>query len=615
MSGDPTRQCRGGSVDWLTPAQVALMLSGIPLALVFGYLYLSSRESHLGLWTGAWFAYTAAAGTELAYSQSLVPSADVWFVVARMLNVACGLLLLAGTLVFLGRRTSRLWLVAAIAVAAWAAVAVFVLDSLFAAALPSVAFLGFAGIFTGAVWIRSHTGRQARIAGWVFVLWGLHMLNYPFLREVEWFAPAGFALGALFAYLVAFAVLIAHFDRIRASLSESERRYRGLFHKSRSVMLLVDPKDGRIVDANEAAERYYGWTLDELTSMYITDINMLSADEVRAEMTMATEEERSHFVFEHRRADGSVRDVEVYSGPAEVSGRRLLYSIIHDISDRRRAERELAEYKERLESLVEERTHELTGARERLETALHAKDAFLANMSHELRTPLNSIIGFSGLLAQELAGPLTEEQRRQIEMVQSSGAHLLALVNDLLDLTALDSGRTNPSLGVTDVCEVVRGFARRIEPMCAEKGLALVVSGCEPSDSRLLVTDCRFVEQILWNIVGNAIKFTDEGSIAIAIDSEPNGVAISVTDTGIGIEREDIDLVFEDFSQLDAVHGAKNLGTGLGLAISRRLAAMLDGHIEVDSEPGRGSTFTLHVVDHGRSRVEAASSDLVMEDM
>ncbi len=598
-------------MTWLLHAQGAVLAGAVVLVAVFAYLAVTTGQSHLRVWTWAWVAYAARITLELVLTTNVSESVAAPLVIggAQVLNIASGLLLLVGTMYFVGRGVSPVWYGAAILAIGWSVATLAAGASYLTVTVPGFAFLGIASILTGRAWLTSGTRGWSTVVGWAFIAWGVHRLNFPFLGEVEWFAPVGYALGAGFAYIVAFSVLIAHFERVRASLRESERRYRDLFDKSKSVMLLVDPAGGSIVDANEAAERFYGWTRAELTSMRITDINMLSPEEVESEMAKAAEEKRSHFIFPHRRADGSVCDVEVYSGPADIGDRTLLYSIIHDISDRRAAERELAEYKDSLEELVEERTRELTETNERLEAAQRAKDVFLANMSHELRTPLNSVIGFSGLLAKGKAGELTPEQMHQAEMIHASGRHLLALVNDLLDVSAIDSGRTRPSFAVVDVCELVESFARQVEPLCREKGLSLETAVCG-GGSHELVTDRRFVEQILWNIVGNAIKFTEVGGITIGVTTEPNGVAIAVTDTGIGIAHDDLGRIFDDFAQLDAIHAAKNVGTGLGLAISQRLAALLDGHLEVESEPGRGSTFTLHVVDHGRARaVHAAAVD------
>ncbi len=589
-------------MEWLIPAQIAAVIASTVLVAVFGYLYAIGREDYLGLWAGAWVAHLGRTALEVVDAFAVDSVSPLLLGGAHLLNIASGVLLLAGTWRFLGRRVSPWWYVPAAAAAVWTIIAVATGASTFVASVPGFVFLGLASIATGFAWLSSAAGSWARLSGLVFVLWGIHRLDYPFMRGVEWFAPVGYALGAFFAQLVAFTVLVAHFEKGRTSLSDSERRYRELFDKSGSVMLLIDPQDGALVDANEAAQEYYGWSHEELTSMRISDINTLSSEELSAEMAAASVEKRTHFLFAHRHSDGTVSDVEVYTGPADVGDRRLLYSIVHDITARRQAERELAEYKAGLEELVEHRTQQLTEASERLEGSQRTKDAFLANMSHELRTPLNSIIGFSGLLAGGHAGSLTPEQARQAEMIQASGRRLLALINDLLDVSAIDSGRTTPSFAVVDVCELIGSFARMIEPLCREKSLSLSVDGCGAADSLLLVTDSRLLEQVLWNLVGNAIKFTDTGGVRLSVSSEPGGAAIAVSDTGPGIREEDLDRVFEDFTQLEAVHGAKNLGTGLGLSIARRLSAMLDGTLEVASEPGRGSTFTVHLVDHGRSR-------------
>ncbi len=586
-------------MGWLVPAQVAQTVGGLLLFAVFGYLYASRRDSHLALWAAAWAAYTLRSALEVGSSLAEGGPWALLYGAAQVANVVSGLLLLIGTLRFLGARESRVWHLAAGAASVWAVAAVASGASTFAISVPGFLYLGVASIVTGVVWLRRSITRWGRVAGWIFVAWGIHRLDYPLLRGVEWFAPIGYMAGAAFAHLVAFCVLIAYLDRDRDSLAESEERYRELFDRSKSVMLLIDPESARIVDANDAAVRYYGWPREELTAMSITDINTLSAEEVRAEMGRAAEESRDHFLFCHNRAGGVASDVEVYSGPVTVGGRTMLYSIVHDITERREAERELARHKEHLEELVAERTAELRETNERLEAATRAKDVFLANMSHELRTPLNSIIGFSGILEQQLVGPLSEEQLRQVSMIRSSGDHLLSLVNDLLDLSAIDAGRTRPAPEAVDLTAALRASVAAIAPLCERSGLSLDVE--LPADPVVFRSDRRFIDQIMWNLLGNAVKFTAEGGVAVTLLARGGVASIEVCDTGPGIPPRERERVFDDFVQLSALNVAKSEGTGLGLSISRRLARMLGGDL-VCGEPrdgAAGARFVLTLRDLG----------------
>lgn len=239
---------------------------------------------------------------------------------------------------------------------------------------------------------------------------------------------------------------------------------------------------------------------------------------------------------------------------------------------------------------MSERTAELSRAYADLERASHAKDAYLANMSHELRTPLNSVIGFSELLLRGLAGELTEEQRRQIKMINESGLHLLGVVDGILDLARIAAGAidVNPqSIDLSELCETI---VRRAEPMLAPRGVALKI---EIEAGVQVVTDPVLLEQVLWNILGNAAKFTERGAVSVGLSGDAKEVRIVVSDTGRGLREEDQWRVFEMFVRIEDEHGARSDGTGLGLPISKRLVEVLGGRIEFESEFGRGSTFTV----------------------
>ncbi|MGO9413932.1 MAG: PAS domain S-box protein [Syntrophobacteraceae bacterium] len=234
---------------------------------------------------------------------------------------------------------------------------------------------------------------------------------------------------------------------------------------------------------------------------------------------------------------------------------------------------------------------EILRAKEIAESADRIKSAFLASMSHELRTPLNSIIGFTGILLQGLAGPLNEEQEKQMGMVQKSARHLLQLINDVLDISKIEAGQLNLSIEQYDLSESFKSVLQIIRPMAEKKGLKLVVD----IDSEVcdIVSDRRRVEQILINLVNNAIKFTDHGEVRIKSTVDEMRIVTSITDTGIGISPPNIATLFEVFTQIDIGVARSYEGTGLGLSICRRLVEMLGGEIWATSEgEQKGSTFT-----------------------
>ncbi|MGB4441388.1 MAG: ATP-binding protein [Coriobacteriia bacterium] len=261
-------------------------------------------------------------------------------------------------------------------------------------------------------------------------------------------------------------------------------------------------------------------------------------------------------------------------------------------TERRRAERELSEYRDHLEQTVQDRTAELMVVNEDLQRATRAKDDFLASMSHELRTPLNSVIGFTDLMLKGRTGELNDEQRRQIRMVNDAGQQLLSLVNEVLELSRIDAGVLSILDAPFDPTEAVGRLVEMMAPVAAGKGLDLNWSAAETVPHRI-VTDRGRLDQILLNLIGNAIKFTAHGGVDVVVRAEgPDAIAFSVEDSGIGIAPADFEAVFEHFRQVQT-GPAGEAGAGLGLSISRRLAEALGGTLTVASEVGEGSIFTL----------------------
>lgn len=253
--------------------------------------------------------------------------------------------------------------------------------------------------------------------------------------------------------------------------------------------------------------------------------------------------------------------------------------------------RELEESNRKMEKRVTERTKELSKALEKVKEADNLKSAFLANMSHELRTPLNSIIGFTGILLQELAGPLNQEQNKQLNMVKKSAKHLLALINDVLDLSKIESGQMEFAFTLFDLKESIEKLLKIISPLTEKNNIKLELIFA--SEIPLIYSDQRRIEQVLLNLLNNSVKFTDQGSVKIVCSLERDHVFVSIIDTGIGISEQDQKRLFKPFSQLDTGTARLYEGTGLGLSICKKILNALKGSIFVNSRPGSGSTFTI----------------------
>lgn len=273
--------------------------------------------------------------------------------------------------------------------------------------------------------------------------------------------------------------------------------------------------------------------------------------------------------------------------------------------------KELQSYATELEKRVSERTAELAkrvsevetlnstmlglmedlqAAVEKAESADRLKSAFLATMSHELRTPLNSIIGFSGILLQKMVGPLSEEQEKQLKMVQDSARHLLELINDVLDISKIEADQLVISCEPFDMGAAIQKSVDKIKPMVEKKGLKL--TGMVSPQVGEITADRRRVEQILLNLLNNAVKFTERGDVQLNCRLENNKVVTCVCDTGIGIKPEDLPTLFKPFRQIDTGISRQYEGTGLGLSICKRLVELMGGEIWAESELGKGSTFT-----------------------
>lgn len=245
-----------------------------------------------------------------------------------------------------------------------------------------------------------------------------------------------------------------------------------------------------------------------------------------------------------------------------------------------------------LEQRVAERTAELERRSQELAEANRLKSEFLATMSHELRTPMNGIIGYSQVLLDGLDGPLNPEQREDLQHIAASADRLLALINDILDLSKIEAGRVVLQREKTDLAAAVAEVMATVAPLAAQKGLRIDTElGAVPP----LYADPQRLRQILLNLVSNAVKFTDQGEIRVTAGPTPDGVAIAVADTGIGIPKEAQGYIFDEFRQVDGSASRRHGGTGLGLSITRRLVEMHGGSITVESEPGLGSTFTFTV--------------------
>jgi PAS domain S-box-containing protein len=304
------------------------------------------------------------------------------------------------------------------------------------------------------------------------------------------------------------------------------------------------------------------------------------------------------YEIEHRlqMPDGRIKYVnekcETYFGEDGKPLRSI--GTVHDITERKLVEDELRRYKDHLEEEIQQRTADLVLARNAADTANLAKSVFLANMSHELRTPLNAILGFSSLMSKD---PLLQpEQHENLNIINRSGEHLLVLINDVLEMSKIEAGRVELENSPFDLGGMVRDVSDMMHVRAKEKGLQLLVEQSSQVP-RYIIGDEARLRQVLINLVGNAVKFTQQGGVTLRFgvkpDAEQQHLLIEVEDSGIGIKPEDQQRIFEPFVQLG--EDATQKGTGLGLPLARQYAQLMGGKIEVDSMPGKGSVFRVEL--------------------
>ncbi|MEY2439110.1 MAG: hypothetical protein QOI34_495 [Verrucomicrobiota bacterium] len=355
---------------------------------------------------------------------------------------------------------------------------------------------------------------------------------------------------------------------------KAEQKFCGLLESAPDAMVIVNAAC-KIVLVNSQTVKLFGWNREELLKQ---KIEMLVPERFRdahpgdpAGLFTTPKARATDLGMELRglRKDGSEFPIEVSLNPLETEEQLF---VIRDVTERKRFEQTLQEKN------VEMRK------------AILARDRFLASMSHELRTPLNAIIGFTGTLLMGLPGPLTAEQKRQLETVRSSARHQLSLINDLLDLAKIESGKVELNFEQIDCADVVNEVADTLGPLAIKKGLRFEV---RVPKNIVVNIDRRAFSQILINLVNNAIKFTNQGVIRLRVQKRNGATEVSVTDTGIGITREDQAGLFDAFSRSVSANGNREEGSGLGLHLSQRLAELIGARINFKSKRGKGSFFAI----------------------
>jgi len=399
--------------------------------------------------------------------------------------------------------------------------------------------------------------------------------------------------------------LVTHYVAIKEDVTEKKRvadelRKLYLAVEQSPESIAISDLDARIEYVNEAFVRHSGYTREEVIGRNPRVLQSgLTPPETYAAMWRALRHGRPwKGEFVNRRKDGSTFvEMAIIAPVRQPDGTITHYlAIKDDITDKKRMGEELDRHRHHLEDLVASRTAELAEARARAEAANVAKSAFLANMSHEIRTPMNAILGLARLLQST---PLSAEQADRLAKIEASGHHLLSLVNDILDLSKVESGHLALERADFDLATVVREAWEPVSLKAAEKGVESRLRFGDGLPARVR-GDALRLAQVILNLGSNAVKFTETGYVEIAVavrESGPSGwdVRFDVRDTGVGIAPDQQERIFQPFEQADASTTRKFGGTGLGLAICRRLVDAMGGELGVESVPAEGSTFWFHL--------------------
>jgi PAS domain S-box-containing protein len=397
--------------------------------------------------------------------------------------------------------------------------------------------------------------------------------------------------------------------RIAQAEVRDERHRLDLIIDSVADPILVTDQEGDIVLMNEPAERLFNapTAAGDAAQRRVRANGANLTSFVSNVLTRSGEQRYRGEIILTDPVSGRALPVEGVAGTILSEQGELMWvvTILHDLTEaleKARLYEQLKDASAELERKVQEATAELAEQNEllrrqhiALEQASALKSQFLANMSHEFRTPLNAILGYTHMLLNGVSGPVTDSQRKSLTRIDSNSRHLLALINDILDITRIEAGRMPLNLTTFDIPELVQEVMSELEPIIKRSNLVVTAKMKGPLPG--LKSDRQKVKQIVLNLLSNALKFTPAGSVLMtaAYDARSRIVSIAVHDTGVGIPPADRIKVFEDFRQLDSSPARGYGGTGLGLSICRRLSQMLGGGIKLESEAGQGSTFTLQL--------------------
>ncbi len=682
-------------MTWLVPSVSATLVGTLMIFTVFLYIYYDERSRHFLFWSISWGLYALRFVFLLLH---LTVSASPWFlIINQSLALWSGIIFLMGTLHLTAQNPRYTFLIpTTILLNVWLAYAILVDLPFMFISLPSFLTIGLIYVWTGITILRKVPLKcpERTLSGWVFIIWGIHKMDYPFSRHIVALAPWGYLLGATLSFIAALAVILLHFRINKDALIISEDRFNALFQAPTIGFVLLDGK-GNVIESNNAFSAMSGYSNEELLNMRVWDImEDETPKSVRNKILQIKAVGTARFERVMRHANGStiIVDTNIIHIPTY---NQILISI-DDITARKQATKKLryseqrhrtifenspmgmalfsekgividcnsklvhlmgssvekiigfntlknstAKMKEGLRcalngkmSIVEDEYTSITGgvtnhlrvvfnpvnvgqsptevigthediavrkeqelallhAKTQAEVANRAKSQFLANMSHELRTPINGIMGMLQIMTMTA---LDKEQNEYVTTAIASCKGLTNILGDILDLSRIEAGKMKVASKPFEASEIMRSVELLFQQAAAQKGLEFHVE-LDPTIPKLLVGDEQLLRQVLFNLVGNAIKFTSKGTIRLEASTLPSNsskthrVLFCVSDTGMGIKKDEIDFMFEPFTQSDGSYTREFQGAGLGLSIVKRLVALMGGDLNLSSVIGKGTEF------------------------
>ena len=573
-------------MNWLTSGIVSALFSTFIIIIVYGYLFLSEKKRYFKLWVTTYILQF------FKFSIMLISSINgdsvYLFLIYHFLTILSSMFLIWGIYDYINRKMKYIWNVVAVFAILWTIIGKLVNINFTINTFPEFIFLGTAGIWTGLIFAKSNLHKQGKyFLTTLFVLWGMHKIDYPFLRTVPWFAPIGYYLDGFLLFSIAIVILILYFQKTKTLLIESEDRLRNVLEYSQDAAYRRNLVTGKYDYVSPVVERLMGYTVGELTSMgrasflekvhpedqYI--VNEKNKDLLSATTTIGNIEYRflckdgSYKWFQDRYK--SINDVN--------SGLFYRYGVLQDVTEDKLIEVELRKAKAEAE------------AYDRLKTE------FFSNISHELRTPLNILLSSLQLIniyVYKLQGNEGEDIKKYLGIMKQNCFRLLRLINNFLDITKIDAGFYNLNEGKHNIVSIVEDITTSVVEYLKNKNIQIIFD--TEIEEKYISCDDDKIERIMLNLFSNAIKFTNPGGkIEVNIYERNNEIIISVKDTGIGIPKDKLTSIFDRFSQVDKTLSRNKEGTGIGLALVKSLVEMHKGKIIVKSTYGEGTEFLIHL--------------------